>query len=544
MVRWQRLGLCVNVYRESRRTVTIWVAGGGVALSGVIELSGLRRLLPGPPPKNSNCSSEVKTGPTLTTYAYGPEELEALKILLKTMSDGENYMADVEAFNDFAETLDNEEQALELGSGDKRLATQSLDLSIETLVSRIDRHGLILQPEFQRDYVWTAGKASLLIESVLMRIPLPIVYMAETADGDWEVVDGQQRLTSLYSFVRGQFPDGTAFRLGRLNVRDDLRGKGFKDLNKADQNSILNYTLRAIILQNESHPDLKFEVFERLNCGSVQLKDAELRNCMYRGPYNEMLAELASNPFLLKIRRADAPHKRMEDRQLILRFIAMKRNSHLNYRSSMKQFMNREMETHRHASLTEIAEMKQWFESAIECAWTVFGDKAFRRWTSGQSASESGHWDGKLNIALWDTLLYGFAFYEKRQIVHAADAIREEFLHLLANDPVFVDYIGRSTDKPERVLYRARIWLDRLNAVVTVPANETRAFSRKLKAEMHARDPSCTICKQHIQTSDDAEVDHVLHYWRGGATIPANSRLTHRHCNRARAGHDDKVTAA
>lgn len=446
-----------------------------------------------------------------------------------------------------AESFEEEEgddNALDLSEADRRLSTQSLDLSIDTLVSRVDRGSLVLQPEFQRDYVWNAKKASLLVESVLMRIPLPVVYLAETRDSDWEVVDGQQRLTSLYSFVRGSFPDGSPFRLGRLDVRPDLRGKAFKDLPKSDQNAILNYTLRATILLNNSHPDVKFEVFERLNCGSVQLKDPELRNCMYRGPYNDLLAELSLNEHMLRIRRATAPHRRMEDRQLVLRFLAMKRNSHLNYRGSMKQFMNREMESHRFASAAEVAVMKRWFEDAIECAWTVFGEHAFRRWTPAGANGQQGVWDNKLNIALWDTLLYAFAFYEKRQIVPVADAIREEYLNLMASDARFVDCIGRSTDNHERLRYRADVWLARLRETVTLESKEPRAFSRRLKDEMHQVDSSCSICGQHIYSADDAEIDHVMHYWRGGRTIPENARLTHRHCNRSRGGRDDIGVAA
>jgi hypothetical protein len=429
-----------------------------------------------------------------------------------------------------------DETPLDLGAGERRLATQSLDLSIEALVARIGRNGLILQPEFQRDYVWSAAKASALVESVLMRIPLPVVYLAETAEGDWEVVDGQQRLTSLYSFVVGRFPDGTSFKLGQTNVRSDTKGKAFKDLSKADQNAILNYTLRAVILQKESHPDLKFEVFERLNCGSVQLKDAELRNCMYRGPYNDMLNDLAGNPFLLKIRHAETPHKRMEDRQLILRFFAMKRNSHLNFKGGMKQFMNREMIAYRHAAPSEIAALKSMFATAIECAWTVFGPNAFRRWSTGDDRSPEGQWESKLNVALWDTILYTFAFFEKRQIVPVADAIREEFLDVMTNDDTFVDYIGRTTDKPDRVRYRADTWRRHLDSAITVPPSETRPFSRRLKVDLHNADPTCAICDQHIHSPEDAEVDHIKHYWRGGATIPENARLTHRHCNRKRGG--------
>lgn len=539
MWRWQRQGLCVNVHREGRRTATLWIAGAGIHSTACVSLRDTPNLTLGTPPKNSNCSASVKAGPTWFTYAAGDQDFAVLRQLLVELVEGGAVLSDkIELDTELEDPSGAEETPLELDNVERRLATQPLDISIDALVTRINRDSLILQPEFQRDYVWSAGKASALVESVLMRIPLPVVYLAETAEGDWEVVDGQQRLTSLYSYVVGHFPDGTAFRLGQMNVRADLKGKAFKDLSKSDQNAILNYTLRAIILQKESHPDLKFEVFERLNCGSVQLKDAELRNCMYRGAYNDMLNHLAENPFLLKIRHDDAPHKRMEDRQLILRFFAMKRNSHLNYRGGMKQFMNREMEGHRHAAPADVSIMKAMFESAIECAWGVFGANAFRRWSVGNDQRPDGQWESKLNVALWDTLLYSFAFFKKRQILPVADTIREEFLDLMSTDDTFVDFIGRTTDKPDRVRYRADTWRKRLESVVSVPAREGRAFSRSLKESFHANDPTCAICGQHIHAPEDAEVDHIKHYWRGGATIPENARLTHRYCNRARGGRE------
>lgn len=544
VIRWERSDVFVNIFREVQNCGCLCVAGDRIKAGGTLNLDSTNDVVFRSPPKNSNCSVAIKLGPTLWLHATTAEHFAQVARLLSNflkdnsdMNESDQNQYDIESEEEIVE--ETEEDALELSDSDRRLSTQPLDLSIDTLVTRIQRHSLILQPEFQRDYVWSSSKASQLIESVLMRIPLPIVYLAETPDSDWEVVDGQQRLTALNSFVVGHFPDGSTFRLGRLNVRSDLTGKAFKDLTKADQNLILNYTIRAIILLNDSHADVKFEVFERLNCGSVQLKDAELRNCMYRGSYNDMLNELAKNTFMLKIRKAVLPHKRMDDRQLILRFLAMKRNTHLNYRGPMKQFMNREMEGHRHATQPQIAVLTRQFEDAIESAWIVFGENAFRRWNSGGSFNEPATWDSKINVALWDTLLYGLAFYEKRQIVPAADAIREEFLDLMAHDPKFVDYIGRSTDKPERLQYRAKVWLERLAAVITIPAGETRTFSRKLKSEMHALSPACAICDQHIQSPDDAEIDHVTNYWRGGSTIPDNARLTHRHCNRARGGRLD-----
>ena len=434
--------------------------------------------------------------------------------------------------------VDEDQDPLILEQQEKRVLTQALDERVESLVQRIRKGRLILQPEFQRDFVWSHSKASLLIESMLMGIPLPVVYVAEMNDGTWEVVDGQQRLTAIRSFIDGKFPNGKPFRLGKLAVRDELRGKTFDELPAFEQGVIEDYTLRLIKIQKEADEDLKFEVFERLNSGADKLNDMELRNCIYRGPYNDLLRDLASNETLLKIRGDTQPDNRMKDRQLILRFFAMWRKTHLRYRSPMKQFMNQEMQRNRHADADELEKMRRVFEDAIQMSWDVFGPLAFRRYTPPESASDIGKWDagGKLNIALWDTILYVFTYFDRRQIIPVADAIREEFLDLMTHDETFVDFIGRTTDKSDRIRYRAETWKSRLDELVQTPNGEARQFSRALKEGLFKANPSCAICHQQIHVADDAEVDHIVHYWRGGATIPENARLTHRFCNRQRGG--------
>lgn len=440
--------------------------------------------------------------------------------------------------NEVSDDDEDEIEALILETNEKRVLTQALDERIESLVHRIRRGRLILQPDFQRDFVWSHSKASLLIESILMGIPLPVVYVAEMQDGTWEVVDGQQRLTSIKSFVDGMFPDGRPFRLSKLAVLSELRGKAFKELSPEAQGAIEDYTLRLTKIQKEADEDLKFEVFERLNSGADRLNDMELRNCIYRGPYNDLLKELVENEAFLKVRGETSADVRMKDRQLILRFFAMRRSTHLRYRGPMKQFMNQEMQKHRFLSAQDVLEMRRAFETAIEMAWDVFGSTAFRRYTPPSDAGSSGKWEagGKLNIALWDTVMNVFTYFERRQIIPISDAIREEFLDLMSTDQIFVDYIGRTTDKPDRIRYRAEAWKSRVEGLVNVPANERRQFSRQLKMNLFDNNTACAICNQQIHSLDDAEVDHVMHYWRGGATVPANARLAHRFCNRQRGG--------
>jgi hypothetical protein len=420
----------------------------------------------------------------------------------------------------------------------RRILTRNLDEPVESTTQRIVRGRLILQPEFQRQYVWPKSKASSLIESILLGIPLPSFYMAELPSGKWEAVDGQQRLTSINAFIQGRFPSGEPAKLSRLRIRKDLNGKTFSQLPDDDQETIQNYSLRVILIEREADPNLKYEVFERLNSGSQVLSDMELRNCIYRGPYNDLLKDLTENKYLLAIRGAKGPDEKMKDRQYILRFFAMCRKSHLRYKSPMKRFLNEEMEPFRHPPTQEIERLRELFEAAIECAYIVFGSHAFRRYSFGDQEKVDGSWPsaGTINVALWDTILYGFSLYEKRQIVASADAIREEFLDLLTHDDKFLDFIGRSTDRIDRIQYRAETWLGRLRAVINVPSNEPRQFSRALKIKLFNADPSCAICGQHIFDLNDSELDHVRHYWRGGATIPENARLTHRFCNRHRGG--------
>ncbi len=347
ILKWtDRGGLTVNLHRESRRAATIWVGGPEISASGEIDL-GTGRLVPGEPPKNSNCSPVVKQGPTLFAYARTNQQMAELMNVLGKLKRGEAEMEIPELSAVEEVDLPEDDEALELPQNQKRVLTQSRDESVEALVSRIRKGRLILQPEFQRDFVWSSSKAGALIESILMRIPLPVIYVSELEDGCWEVVDGQQRLTAIKSFLDGRFPDGRPFRLGPLKVRDDLRGNTFSSLTQEEQNAIEDYSLRVIMIQKEADPDLKFEVFERLNSGADKLNDMELRNCIYRGPYNDLLKDLVNNQTLLNIRGDSAPDVRMQDRQLLLRFFAMWRSTHLRYRGPMKQFMNHEMQENR-----------------------------------------------------------------------------------------------------------------------------------------------------------------------------------------------------
>lgn len=310
--------------------------------------------------------------------------------------------------DDFLEVTENDDIDVDL-SGRKKIDFSGKDSDIEGLYRQYQKGRLLIQPDYQRKYVWDAKKASLLIESILMNIPIPIVYLAATKDEKINVIDGQQRLTSIFSFLSGNYPDGKEFKLTGLQVLTDLKGKSFKDLDESTQNKICDYSIRTITFSAYSDPDLQYEIFTRLNTGSVALNTQELRNCVYRGEFNEFIKELATDKDFLKLLSLDAPHKRMIDVELVLRFIAFYKNTYINYKPPIKAFLNYTMRTNANIDEQEKKEIKEAFKRAVTNLTSLLGEKSFRRFKT-QSDTNEGIWEkSRLNVALFDILMDSMA---------------------------------------------------------------------------------------------------------------------------------------
>ena len=429
------------------------------------------------------------------------------------------------------ETIE-EEQPVEIPPERRRVYADKSDRSIYELFRKFQRGDLILDPEFQRRYVWDNKKASLLIESVLLEVPIPVIYLAEEDNGKFTVIDGQQRLRSFFRFLNNEF------KLRGLSVLSELNGKYFKDLDKEKQRKIEDTTLRVIEIRKESHSDVKFEIFERLNVGAVKLNDQELRNCIYRGRYNDLIKELAEDKDFLFLLGLKEPHKRMYDRELVLHFLAFYNQTYLKYKPPMKQFLNREMENNRNISEEKIKELRRVFKETVSMVKSVFGDKAFRRFIPGDEKDPNGRWEiRKINVGLFEIIMFGFSRYNKNQIIPLSDVIREELLHMMTSDKEFIASIsGSGTTSTAKVTTRFKKWLDALEKIAGMPKTEPRTFSWEFKKQLYDQNPVCAICGNKIMLIDDAVIDHIEHYWRGGKTIPSNARLVHRYCNLKRGG--------
>ncbi|MGH9605808.1 MAG: GmrSD restriction endonuclease domain-containing protein [Terracidiphilus sp.] len=421
---------------------------------------------------------------------------------------------------------------------DRKIFTTSSDPTIKDLFDRFKDGELNLQPDFQRQFVWDPTRASRLIESVLLSVPLPIIYLAEEDDGNESVIDGQQRLTSFFDFLDGKL------KLKGLQVKDDLNGNLFSALSKELQSVIKKTALRVITIKRESNSDLKFEIFERLNSGSVALNDQELRNCIYRGPYIGLLKQLSEEAdfrVLLNLKTAD---KRMRDIEMVLRFAAFYHATYIKYTPPMKSFMNHDMEAHQHLSAAEQDKLRFAFKKSCQLTFSLFGDHAFKRFYRGDGEDTNGRWEKKkINSSLYDVLMFGFTEYEKPQIHANLDAIREAFLDLMVSNDSFIAAIELSTSSKQAIETRFDIWRSTLRRVIGPSYQEPRCFSTALKKKLFERDATCTICNQAIASLDDSAVDHIEQYWLGGKTIPANARLTHRFCNWRRSRNSQAITA-
>ena len=297
---------------------------------------------------------------------------------------------------EFYSDSENEELNLPPDSS-KMIIWQAKDFSLREFQAMKQDGDLLLQPDYQRKYVMNVKLASRLIESILIDVPIPVVYLAEEADGAYSVIDGQQRLTSFISFIEGTLPDNSVFRLKSLNVLKELNNKSFTDLKKEDQTKIKTTTIHTILIKKESPEDIKFEIFERLNTGSVKLNEDELRNSVYRGKYIKLLSELEADQDFHSLVRNDRYKNRMIYRGMFLRFFAFSEKTYLNYSASMKQFLNKELRDNQNLSDSKANEYRKRFKHCIELVKMTFGEHAFRRYVIDVNKGVNGQWTNGIN---------------------------------------------------------------------------------------------------------------------------------------------------
>ena len=245
-----------------------------------------------------------------------------------------------------------------------RLFTQPYDLVTTSLLDQIKNGTIQLRqlsdrPKFQRWYVWPDRLASRLIESILMNVPIPPCYLAQDNEFKLDVIDGQQRIYSIHRFLDNQF------RLRNLEVVTSLNNYYFHQLPATIRRKILTYTLRCVIVTNDSDPEIRFEVFERLNTSTVPLNSQELRNSVSRGPLIDLLGVLAQDKSWLSILRRKRPDSRMRGEELILRFFAFQVLGLATYKTPHKHWLNEVADKGRNFTQDEIEALGKLWRQTI-----------------------------------------------------------------------------------------------------------------------------------------------------------------------------------
>lgn len=335
---------------------------------------------------------------------------------------------------------------------ERRLITQPYDLAISSLIDQIEKGTLYLRPisdrpRFQRRYVWSNRLASRFVESILLNVPIPPCYLSQNSDYEYDVIDGQQRIYSIYRYVRNQF------ELSSLEVLKEYNGHRFHQLPSNLQRKLTTYTLRCVVITNDSHPEIRFDVFERLNTNTVPLNAQELRNCIYRGSLIDLLNELAEyKPWLEILGRSD-PDRRMRGEELILRFYAFQLRGVDSYRTPQKHWLNDAAELGQQLSRSRVSELEILWKETLQKSLIIFEpNQCFRRLPLEKPRMV-------INRALMDLTMHSIAKLPARVVPSIAEKYKLRYERVLQL-PEFDDLITRAIDHKSRTLRRFQLWQD------------------------------------------------------------------------------------
>jgi hypothetical protein len=340
-----------------------------------------------------------------------------------------------------------------------RLVFQTSDLPLGTISDMVTANAIDLQPEYQRRERWSADKRSALIESFLLNVPVPPVYLAEEDYGVYSVIDGKQRIAAIHDFLRG------GFALQGLHAFTEVGGHKFAELPADLQNALtIRPYLRAITLLRQSDPTLKYEVFERLNTGGEALNAQEIRNVAFRGDLNDVIYELSSHEFLrqqLKIRNdKSAAYRQMQDAEYVLRFLTL--NERWNrFSGDLRLSMDRFMLEHTEEHVDWLEAQRASFLRSIDWCRALWGDNAFHR-PAGQN------WRDQTLAGMYDAEMIGVSLTDDSDLEKAgrntSDVLR--MTRRLFADSAFEEAVRVGTNTPARIVFRVQRLHEALTALV------------------------------------------------------------------------------
>ncbi|MDQ3581163.1 MAG: DUF262 domain-containing protein [Pseudomonadota bacterium] len=341
------------------------------------------------------------------------------------------------------EPITSEDEDYESAPPDYQISTYPADFTLEVLHQKW-KAGDILIPDFQRGFVWKQVQASKLLESFLVGLPVPAVFLySERKSQKFFVIDGQQRLKSIFYFFEGYFGPETqgarrVFRLTGLSPDSVFKDKLYEDLRDEDKRRLKNAVLRAfIVLQLDPADDTSmYHVFERLNTGGTLLTNQEIRHCIYHGNFISFLNQANTLPAWRRILGKDVPDTHRKDIELLVRFFAMRDIS--AYRKPMKDFLSKFMKKNRDASAEVLGTSRRIFERTCDNVVASLGEKPF-------------HVRAGLNAAVFDAVTTAFS----NHLDEVPDDIQDRYARLKL-DKTFEDNTRNGTTDVDTVKQRLK----------------------------------------------------------------------------------------
>lgn len=307
------------------------------------------------------------------------------------------------------------------------LLTSVLDYNLSSLSNLVRNKQIDLSPSYQRRNRWKDDRKSALIESFLMNVPVPPIFLNEDEYGRYSVIDGKQRLIAVNDFLLGRF------KLRGLKVFRELNRNTFDDLPQTLQTVLeTRASLRAIIILRQSDPDIKYQVFRRLNTGGIRLNPQEIRNSAWPGELNTMILEESVSPAFhallsIKDKTRSAIYREMRDAEFVVRFLTFQNDWEI-FSGGMGKRLDDFMADNHALSKDKVERLRQEFRTAIQKVDAAFGEHAFKRWVP-----EKGSWRQQVLASMFDAETFGVQDFDESalrqhqpQLVAGLKALFEE----------------------------------------------------------------------------------------------------------------------
>ena len=326
--------------------------------------------------------------------------------------------------------------------------------TLRNLIERLKFDEIDMNPDFQRHAeLWDNPKMSRLIESILIRFPLPAFYFDASDEDRWLIVDGLQRLSAIRKFVVDK-----KLKLSGLEYLEDFKGKGYEELPRTYKRRIDECPVTLFLIQPGTPDPVKYSVFRRINTGGLVLNNQEIRNAMTKPGIRKYLEDLAGDEFLKKA--IGDQSKRMVDQELVLRFLAFRFMDYEKSKKNIATFLDEMVSRLEKLSPDELARYKQSFQKAVKRCWLIFQESAFEKSITGENAKRRRK--NSTLFEVWTTAMAVLSEDDTNKLIQNRDILNQKHLDLMANDNDYFRSITYSTQKKDH--FRTR--KDKVNQLI------------------------------------------------------------------------------